>query len=137
MTVDPFRRGTVLSYPYEWQHSQIESPKDRPVCVAIHMLDRNGKTVLALAAISDQKGSAPHGSIELTSEDMKNAGLKTSRRAYVHLGEVNVDRPTNMLNFPPGMRVWGRLTEQTLYRITEQLVENLKAKTVVVINREK
>jgi hypothetical protein len=92
------------------------------------MLDRNGKIVVTLCAISDQRGNTPQGAIELTSEDMKSAGLKTSRRAYVHLGEVNIDRPTNMLNFPPGMKVWGRLTERTLYRITEQLVENLKAK---------
>jgi hypothetical protein len=135
MTIDPFRRGTVLSYPYNWRHSPIENPTDRPVCVSINMLDRNGKTVLALAAISDHRGSFPQGSIELTQEDIKSAGLKTSRRAYVHLGEVNVDRPTNMLNFPPGMRVWGRLTEQTLRRVSDQLVENLKAKKVVVINR--
>jgi hypothetical protein len=135
MTIDPFRRGTVLSYPYQWQHSQIENPKDRPVCVSINMLDRNGKTVLALVAISDRKGSLAHGSIELSHEDIKSAGLKTSRRAYVHLGEVNIDRPTNMLNFPPRMRVWGRLTESTLHRISDQLIENLKAKKVIVINR--
>lgn len=135
MTIDRFRRGTVISYPYRWQHLLIDHPKERPVCVAINMLDRNGKTVLALVAISDQKGSSEEGSIELTREDLKSAGLASARRAFVHLGEVNLDRPSNLLNLPPGAKVWGRLTEQTLHRVSAQLVENLKAKKVVVINR--
>jgi hypothetical protein len=82
------------------------------------------------------KADKTRGAIELTSEGIKNAGLMTSRRAFVHLEEVDVDRPTNGLNFPPGMRVWGRLTEQTVYGITKQLVENLVAKNVMVIKRE-
>jgi hypothetical protein len=135
MMIDRFRRGTVISYPYLWQHDSTGNPKDRPACVAINMLDRNGKTVLALAAISDQKGSSAEGAIELSSDDLRSAGLSSARRAFVHLGEVNIDRPSNMLNFPPGARVWGRLTEKTLRRLSYQLAENLKTKKVVVIKR--
>lgn len=135
MTIDRFRRGTVISYPYLWQHASTDNPKERPASIAINMLDQNGKTVLALAAISDQKGSSADGAIELTREDLRSAGLSSARRAFVHLGEVNVDRPSNMLNFPPGARVWGRLTEQTLRRVSDQLAENLKARKVVVIKR--
>ena len=126
--------GFVIMYPYRWHIEAPEDPppKDRTACAILEYGDFSERFI-ALVAISDRMSE---GAIELTSEEIKSAGLSGFRKAYVHVVHYNLDRKTNSLSYNPRQKPKGRLPRALTMRVAAKLLENIRAGRALRITRE-
>ncbi len=85
----------VQSYPYLWRRERDRGEdagrKDRPVCVAVAMKDRDGLTHMALLAITGSEPMTGQSAVELTALEIRRIGLRSHKRAWVIVSEYNYD----------------------------------------------
>lgn len=137
MKADRFKIGCVFKYPYKWHYTagQDIDPKQRPVCMILRIPSSTGGERIAIVPISDRPTPGEGLSIEVPLEEAAAAGLNPSRRAFIHLNEVNFDRIENSYSFNPNARILGRFSKVFIERMTRQLVDNIKNKRITATGR--
>jgi hypothetical protein len=126
--------GYVILYPYNWQPEQSEdpAPKERTACATLEY-GGQGNRMIVLVAISDLKSE---GAIQLTAEEIFQAGLLGFRKAFVHLGHYNVDRKVNSFTYNPRQKPKGRLSKALTQKMALSLLANIRSGRTIKIARD-
>ena len=94
---DGFRRGDIVSYPYLWRWQVDENPdrehgeKDRPVCMILTIVDKQGLTHLLLLPISSKPPFDGKQAIEIPPLELRRAKLTGHARGWITISECNYD----------------------------------------------
>lgn len=125
--------GHVIMYPYKWRIGQPEEPppKERTAC-AVFEHGEASRRMIVLVAISDHQS---RGSVELSVEDIKRAGLSGFRKAFVHLDQYNLDLKTNSFTYNPRVKPRGRLSKALTLKIASLLLEGIQSGRSIKITR--
>jgi hypothetical protein len=88
--------GDVLpSYPYLWRDRRARGEeggrKQRPVCVALAVAASDGRTHLALLAISGTPPRTEQQAIEVPALERRRIGIGHWREAWLYVSEYNYD----------------------------------------------
>jgi len=122
--------GDVFLYPYLWSQDHargIDNPKGRTACLVFEARDGAGVRQLVILAISDQVGNDPGAAIEVPDIEMKRGGLNPARKAFVHIGEYNLDALPYSTVYEPSAPSFGRFSRAFTQRIARSLADRIKA----------
>ena len=94
MTRNP-RPGEVFRYPFLWKRQaetgESEGRKNRPVCIAVTVGNRDGETVVFMLPITTQPPMPGRHAIEIPQIESQRVGLDLHVRKWVMLDEINSD----------------------------------------------
>lgn len=121
-----FKSGAIVRYPYLWRwqadKGREHGEKDRPVCLAFAMHDpRQNLTHMVILAISGTSPFEDQLAIEIPSLEMRRAGLKDFKRAWLTIGEYNYDVIERSMHFNPAQSPQGYFSDKFLLQITRAL----------------
>jgi hypothetical protein len=123
--------GDVFLYPYLWSQDHargIDNPKARTACLVFKTRDGAGITQMVILAISDSAGADPEASIAVPDIEMRRGGLNVARKAYVHLGEYNLDALPYLTVYEPSAPTLGRFSRSFTQQIARGLSNRIKAR---------
>jgi hypothetical protein len=93
VTLDQFRSGCAIRYPYPWvreaRRGETEGRKLRPVAVGVRIARQNGEDVLFLFPITSQPPSPDTFASEIPEIEKRRAGLDATLRLWIILDEYN------------------------------------------------
>ncbi|MGO4450412.1 hypothetical protein AB4Y96_15940 [Phyllobacterium sp. TAF24] len=127
-----FSSGAIVRYPYLWRwqsdKGREHGEKDRPVCLAMALPDPRQKlTHLVILAISGTSPLDEQSAIEIPSLEIRRAGLREHKRAWLTIGEYNYDVLERSYNFDPAQEPQGRFSDKFLLEIQRTLRPLLQA----------
>ncbi len=95
MSLDEFRTGCVIRFPYLWvreaERGETEGRKPRPVAVGVRISRPRGEDVLVLFPITSQRPSPNRFAAEIPEMEKRRAGLDVTLRLWIILDEYNQD----------------------------------------------
>ena len=138
------RPGLVIGYSYLWQdehrRGQVEGTKDRPCAIVLATETTTGETVVTVAPITHAAPRDDTCAVEIPAATKQRLGLDTER-SWVIVSEVNRFvwagpdlRPVSREN--PGRFDFGMLPPALFTRIKDRLLEHVRQRRAVLINRK-
>jgi hypothetical protein len=137
MKTKDLKQGSVFYFPYlwKWQDEEgISDSKERSCCLAFEAISPAGEHVLMILPISDQKDDGDN-CIEISPYEKSLAGLDSTRPAYVHVAEYNLDplKGSVVRRHPP--HILGRFSEVFTRKISSALAQSMRHKTTFRVDR--
>jgi hypothetical protein len=127
------QQGDIIRYSYRWLDEAAadrapEGAKDRPVCVALLVQSGGLGTKVFLLAISSKPPRGDQLAIEVPDIERRRGGLTRYARAWVAVGEYNVDLVEHSHVLEP-QRPMGRFSEAFLKTLVAEVVAGIQKKT--------
>ena len=74
-------------------------------------------------------------STPVPADEMKRAGLKEMRMAYVHLDQYNIDRRGNSYTYDPKVKPMGAFSRAFTAALAKTLAQNIRTRRALRIDR--
>lgn len=122
---DGFRRGDIVSYPYLWRWQIDKDParehgeKDRPVCMILTIIDRQGLTHLLMLPVSSKPPFEGQTAIEIPSLELRRAKLTGYAHGWITVSECNYDVLERSYYFDRSQAPLGRFSDAFLETIRQ------------------
>jgi hypothetical protein len=118
----PVASGDLIeNYPYLWlrqdRHGETAGRKERPVCVALAIIGKDGLTHLALLPISSQPPTPDQAALELPAQEAKRAGFTMEKRVWLYVSEYNYDILERSFSIAPVKGKRRRLSAKFMRRV--------------------
>lgn len=116
---EKFRRGDIVNYPYlwRWQDDREHGEKDRPVCMILTIIDKQGLTHTLLLPISSRPPHADQTALEIPSLELRRAKLARYERGWITVSECNYDILERSYYFDTRQEPVGRFSDAFLEEI--------------------
>jgi hypothetical protein len=123
-----FLSGQVIAYPYLWawqqERGETEGRKSRPTCVVVAVRGaRDGKTHLALLAITTQPPQSGRIALEVSDIECRRAGLSDLKQCWIVIDEYNYDVVEHSWYIEPDVKALGRFSKAFMTRIAAAFAE--------------
>lgn len=138
MTVDQFRTGCVIRFPYLWvreaERGETEGRKPRPVAVGVRIARPKGDDLLVLFPITTQAPSPQRFAVEIPEMEKRRAGLDARLRLWIVLDEYNQDTIGQSFYLEPAPPL-GRFSKAFFLPLMKQFIA--RRATVRGVNRRR
>jgi hypothetical protein len=130
-----YSAGDVIVYPYRWagersQARAVDGAKDRPCCLVLTTIDKNGREIILLAAISSKPPRGDQAAIKVPDIERRRAGIDRYPDAWVYVDEVNQDRPADSWYLQPQTPL-GAFSRSFLSKVSVAITGNIRAGGIV------
>lgn len=129
-----FSSGSIVRYPYLWrwqsEKGREHGEKNQPVCLAMAFPDsRQNLTHLVILAISGTSPLDEQAAIEIPALEIRRAGLREHKRAWLTISEYNYDVAERSYHFDTSQEPQGRFSNKFLLEVQRALRPLLQSAT--------
>ena len=130
--MNKFPDGVIVQYPYLWrwqaEKGREQGEKERPVCLAMTILDTNNLTHLVILPISGTRPYEGQVALVIPPLEIRRAGLSSFKQGWITVSEYNYDILERSFNFDPSQKPLGQFSPRFLEDIRQAFLPTLRSR---------